>query len=102
MSRITQVIQFGRTPQHVRQSKHELLGVAFERSRKRAASGPLRRRRRSVRADARRDAAGEVSHSEGACVTHAQVSVNPANMLIGYHTDWAEIFRSGAGLERQL
>jgi hypothetical protein len=23
------------------------------------------------------------------CVTHAQVSVNPANMLIGYHTDWA-------------
>lgn len=23
------------------------------------------------------------------CVTHAQVSVNPANMLIGYHVDWA-------------
>jgi len=23
------------------------------------------------------------------CVTHAQVSVNPANMRIGYHTDWA-------------
>lgn len=25
----------------------------------------------------------------GNCVTHAQVSVNPANMLAGYHTDWA-------------
>jgi len=25
----------------------------------------------------------------GNCVTHAQVSVNPAAMLIGYHTDWA-------------
>ena len=26
------------------------------------------------------------------CVTHAQVSVNAANMLIGYHTDWAGNF----------
>jgi hypothetical protein len=26
------------------------------------------------------------------CVTHAQVSVNPANGLIGYHTDWASNF----------
>src|SRR5579884_874145 len=26
------------------------------------------------------------------CVTHAQVSVNPANMMIGYHTDWARNF----------
>jgi len=26
------------------------------------------------------------------CVTHAQVSVNPGNMLIGYHTDWAGNF----------
>lgn len=26
------------------------------------------------------------------CVTHAQVSVNPANMLVGYHTDWASGF----------
>ncbi|HLG99225.1 MAG TPA: peptidoglycan recognition family protein [Bryobacteraceae bacterium] len=28
----------------------------------------------------------------GNCVTHAQVSVNPNNMLIGYHTDWAGNF----------
>jgi len=26
------------------------------------------------------------------CVTHAQVSVNPHNMRIGYHTDWASGF----------
>ncbi len=26
------------------------------------------------------------------CVTHAQVSVNPSNMLVGYHTDWASGF----------
>jgi hypothetical protein len=26
------------------------------------------------------------------CVTHAQVSVNPANFRIGYHTDWASSF----------
>jgi hypothetical protein len=28
----------------------------------------------------------------GNCVTHAQVSVNPSNMQIGYHTDWATDF----------
>ncbi len=26
------------------------------------------------------------------CVTHAQVSVNPSNMLVGYHTDWVAGF----------
>ena len=28
----------------------------------------------------------------GDCVTHAQGSVNPSNMLIGWHTDWAGMF----------
>lgn len=28
----------------------------------------------------------------GNCVTHAQVSVNPRNMLAGYHVDWAANF----------
>jgi hypothetical protein len=28
----------------------------------------------------------------GNCVTHAQVSVNPSNMRIGWHTDWASRF----------
>jgi len=31
----------------------------------------------------------------GNCVTHAQVSVNPSNMRIGYHTDWAGNFPFG-------
>lgn len=26
------------------------------------------------------------------CVTHAQVSINPSNMQIGYHTDWGAQF----------
>jgi len=30
--------------------------------------------------------------SEANCVTHAQVSVNPDRMLVGYHTDWAGNF----------
>ena len=30
--------------------------------------------------------------SAGNCVTHAQVSVNPENMHVGYHTDWASSF----------
>jgi hypothetical protein len=29
---------------------------------------------------------------EANCVTHAQVSVNPENMRIGYHTDWGRNF----------
>jgi hypothetical protein len=29
------------------------------------------------------------------CVTHAQVSVNPLNMRIGAHTDWASNFPFG-------
>lgn len=32
----------------------------------------------------------------GNCVTHAQVSVNPGNMRIGSHTDWASDFPFGA------
>ncbi len=28
----------------------------------------------------------------GNCVTHAQVSVNPSNMQIGYHVDWGSSF----------
>jgi hypothetical protein len=26
------------------------------------------------------------------CITHAQVSVNPNNLRMGYHTDWARNF----------
>ena len=31
----------------------------------------------------------------GNCITHAQVSVNPSNRQIGYHTDWAANFPYG-------
>lgn len=35
----------------------------------------------------------------GNCATHAQVSVNPSNMLAGYHYDWAASFPfAGIGL----
>ncbi|MCU1258061.1 MAG: N-acetylmuramoyl-L-alanine amidase, family 2 [Bryobacterales bacterium] len=30
--------------------------------------------------------------AEANCITHAQVSVNPENMRLGYHTDWASNF----------
>ncbi len=35
---------------------------------------------------------GAYGISASNCVTHAQVSVNPSNMRIGYHTDWAAGF----------
>ncbi len=35
---------------------------------------------------------GRYGIPSGNCVTHAQVSVNPANWRIGYHTDWASGF----------
>ena len=35
---------------------------------------------------------GKYHIPESNCVTHAQVSVNPSNMLVGYHTDWAGNF----------
>jgi len=30
------------------------------------------------------------------CVTHAQVSVNPSNMQLSYHVDWAAAFSFAA------
>ena len=39
--------------------------------------------------------------SDGNCVTHAQVSVNPRNLYLGYHTDWAGGFPfAETGLEQ--
>jgi hypothetical protein len=35
---------------------------------------------------------GRYAIPAGNCVTHAQVSVNPNNMRVGYHTDWASSF----------
>ena len=36
------------------------------------------------------------------CVTHAQVSVNPDNMRIGWHTDWGSRFHPRDGASQQL
>jgi hypothetical protein len=35
---------------------------------------------------------GKYNLPAGDCVTHAQVSVNPGNMRIGWHTDWGTSF----------
>lgn len=35
---------------------------------------------------------GKYHIAAGNCVTHAQVSVNPSNMQVGYHADWASSF----------
>jgi hypothetical protein len=35
---------------------------------------------------------GRYAIEEADCVTHAQVSVNPENMRVGFHTDWAASF----------
>ena len=35
---------------------------------------------------------GKYNLPAGDCVTHAQVSVNPDNMRIGWHTDWGTSF----------
>jgi hypothetical protein len=38
---------------------------------------------------------GRYRIAAGNCVTHGQVSVNPSNMLVGHHTDWASAFPFG-------
>ena len=35
---------------------------------------------------------GKYGITAGNCVTHGQVSVNPSNFGVGYHTDWASSF----------
>ena len=69
------------------------LGVAFESETRRAAGDP------EITAAQTRSAVMLVEMlraryqiQAGNCVTHAQVSVNPANMRVGYHVDWASEF----------
>ncbi|MBV8729774.1 MAG: N-acetylmuramoyl-L-alanine amidase [Acidobacteriia bacterium] len=69
------------------------LGVAFELATEAGATGngmsaaQLRAARMLV--EMLRSRYGIVA---GNCVTHGQVSVNPSNMLVGYHVDWASSF----------
>lgn len=69
------------------------LGVAFE-----AQSGPpgeepeIHPAQVRVAADLTEMLRARYGIPPGNCVTHAQVSVNPSNMRVGYHTDWASSF----------
>ena len=69
------------------------LGVSFETETQRGADNPeispAQIHSARILTDMLRD---KYTIPAGNCVTHAQVSVNPANMRIGYHTDWAGNF----------
>jgi hypothetical protein len=60
------------------------LGVAFEMRAGESATGAQRHAGRLLAAMLR----SAYGIPDGNCVTHAQVSVNPDNLRIGYHTDW--------------
>jgi len=63
------------------------LGISFEA--RQEAVGPAQVRAAAMLTEMLRLRYGI---PEGNCVTHAQVSVNPSNMRVGYHTDWAAGF----------
>jgi hypothetical protein len=69
------------------------LGVSFEAQtppgQLGAAINPVQARAAAMLTEMLRDRYGIPA---GNCVTHGQVSVNPSNMRIGYHTDWASGF----------
>jgi N-acetylmuramoyl-L-alanine amidase len=68
------------------------LGVSFEAGAvpgKEAAISPAQERAAAVLVEMLRS---RYSIPAADCVTHAQVSVNPDNMRVGYHTDWASGF----------
>ncbi len=62
------------------------LGVSFEAETRQSEMSPAQTRSATMLVEMLR------SHypiAEADCVTHAQVSVNPDNMRVGYHVDWA-------------
>jgi hypothetical protein len=69
------------------------LGVSFETQtapgQARAALNPAQVRSGDVLIEMLRKRYGIPARN---CVTHAQVSVNVSNLLIGYHLDWASSF----------
>ncbi len=68
------------------------LGVAFETQTQRGdlpSANPAQVHAARVLTEMLRN---KYSIPQSNCVTHAQVSVNPDNMLVGYHTDWAGNF----------
>ena len=69
------------------------LGVSFEAEtepgQSEASVSPAQIRSAAILTEMLRDRYGIPAID---CVTHAQVSVNPDNMRVGYHTDWASSF----------
>lgn len=69
---------------------HSFLGVCFEaQTRPEAAVSPAQVHSAKVLTEMLRSRYGIAARN---CVTHAQVSVNPRNFRVGYHTDWARDF----------
>jgi hypothetical protein len=68
---------------------HSFLGVAFETRTEARAATPAQVLSARVLTQMLR---GKYRIAAADCVTHAQVSVNPSNRLIGWHTDWAGNF----------
>lgn len=80
------------------------LGVAFEAGSRQRTATPAQIHAGRLLSDMLRS---RYRIPESNCVTHAQVSVNPENMRVGYHTDWASHFPFaelglGAGYERRV
>jgi hypothetical protein len=67
------------------------LGIAFEASMRKEDAPATPAQLRSGRALTEALRAKHNLPAEN-CITHAQVSVNPSNMRIGWHTDWASRF----------
>jgi len=65
------------------------LGVSFEAETRQATISPGQLRSATMLVEMLRNRYHIASAN---CVTHAQVSVNPLNMRVGYHVDWAADF----------
>jgi hypothetical protein len=69
------------------------LGISFEAQtepgQEQSTASPAQIRSAAMLTEMLRDRYGI---SAANCVTHAQVSVNPDNMRVGFHTDWASSF----------
>jgi hypothetical protein len=67
---------------------NSFLGIALEAEsgKENAALSPAQIRSAAILVEMLRSKYGLAEEN---CVTHAQVSINPSNSLIGYHTDWS-------------
>lgn len=75
---------------------HSFLGVALETTRSEGGESPAEKGVTAAQLHSVRLLTEWLRHKYQIparnCITHEMVSVNPGNMLIGYHTDWAGQF----------